>query len=209
MNIESQATKIQPTKSTGQPDRRTLAFTLKIACLTVLFAAGAAVSGCASNHQKLVLDPVGPAPSSEAGIGAANGSLMVFTDYQVTSDFDSLHAASSAEGLDYTGYTWEYSGYKILSPAGTLVKRVPNNVGSGVLHPQQVELPAGKYLVHADAHGYGQVTVPVIIASDRVTVLHLDGEGFWPHEAGFNQTNATRLPDGKIVGWRGLAANLP
>ena len=71
--------------------------------------------------------------------------------------------------------------------------------------PAPVELPAGKYRVVANANGYGQVTIPVIIEAQQTTVLHLEGGGSWLNEAEFNQTNAVRLPDGQIVGWRTAA----
>ena len=60
----------------------------------------------------------------------------------------------------------------------------------------------GEYHVIARANGYGYVTVPVIIEARRSTVLHLEGDGSWPDESMFNQTNAVRLPDGQIVGRR-------
>jgi hypothetical protein len=65
-----------------------------------------------------------------------------------------------------------------------------------------VELSPGKYQVKARANGYGFVTIPVIVESGQTTTLHLEGGGFWPNESGFNQTNAVRLPDGLIIGWK-------
>jgi hypothetical protein len=46
------------------------------------------------------------------------------------------------------------------------------------------------------------VTVPIIIVAQQNTILHLEGGGSWPDESAFNQTNAVRLPDGIIVGWK-------
>jgi len=37
--------------------------------------------------------------------------------------------------------------------------------------------------------------------------LHLEGGSSWPNESAFNQTNAVRLPDGQIIGWK-AASNL-
>ena len=51
----------------------------------------------------------------------------------------------------------------------------------------------------------GYVTIPVIIAARENTLLHLEGGGSWPDESAFNQTNAVRLPDGQVVGWRTAA----
>jgi hypothetical protein len=51
------------------------------------------------------------------------------------------------------------------------------------------------------------VSIPVMIVAQQNTILHLEGGGFWPNESAFNQTNAVRLPDGQIIGWK-AAANL-
>ena len=64
-----------------------------------------------------------------------------------------------------------------------------------------------RYRVVAQANGYGRVTIPVVIEAHQTTVLHLEGGGSWPSEAEFNQTNAVRLPDGQIIGWKS-ASNL-
>jgi hypothetical protein len=47
-----------------------------------------------------------------------------------------------------------------------------------------VKLPAGQYLVTARASGYGYVTVPVVIAADRNTIVHLETGS--PDSAAFN-----------------------
>ena len=65
-------------------------------------------------------------------------------------------------------------------------------------------LPAGQYRITARANGYGYVTVPVVIAANRNTIVHLETDS--PNSAAFNQTNAVRLPGGEIVGWK-TAAN--
>ena len=65
-----------------------------------------------------------------------------------------------------------------------------------------MRLPAGKYRVAASSNGYGTVIVPVVIANNRMTVLHLEGGYSWPNETAFNEANSVRLPDGEIVGRR-------
>jgi hypothetical protein len=158
----------------------------------------ALLTGCATQQPKLVLAPVGPAPLSVNCAPAAEGSLLVFSAYEPTA-----------------GANWEdtckarYSSYRIFSPEGKLVKRVYNNTDSFVEHPQQVELPAGNYCVVAEANRYGRVTVPVLIAGNQVTVLHLEGDGFWPREGAFTENNTVRLPHGEIVGWRANVATPP
>jgi hypothetical protein len=51
------------------------------------------------------------------------------------------------------------------------------------------------------------VDVPKVIAAGQTTILHLEGGGFWPDESAFNKTNAVRLPDGLVIGWK-AATNL-
>jgi hypothetical protein len=41
-----------------------------------------------------------------------------------------------------------------------------------------------------------------VITPRQYTVVHLEGDGFWPDESVFNKTNAVRLPDGVIIGWK-------
>jgi hypothetical protein len=43
------------------------------------------------------------------------------------------------------------------------------------------------------------------IEGGEVTVLHLEGGGFWLRENSFDETNSVRLPNGNIVGWRSAA----
>jgi hypothetical protein len=99
-------------------------------------------------------------------------------------------------------YRQEYSDYRIYSADGQLRQRVHNDTGTALGSPVTVRLPPGQYRVVARANGYGTVTVPVVIATGGTTVIHLEG-GNWPDKAAFNETNAVRLPDGRIVGWRG------
>lgn len=169
------------------------------ACFVAAIAA--LLSGCAGSHPRMTLDAVGPAPASVANSTATNGSLVVFSETETAYDSDSL-ASSSSEDWTPSSYTWEYSSYKILYPDGRLLGYVRNNAGSSPLHPEQIQLPAGNYRVVASSYGYGRVAVPVVVAPNQLTVLHLDGDGFWPNESGFNATNSVHLPDGRIVGWR-------
>jgi hypothetical protein len=83
-----------------------------------------------------------------------------------------------------------------------LLQKVHNNSGTILQDAVPVELPPGEYKVIALANGYGFVTVPVRIEPHQNTILHLEGGGFWPDESVFNQTNAVRLPDGLIIGWK-------
>ena len=49
---------------------------------------------------------------------------------------------------------------------------------------------------------HGLVTVPVTVVAGEETVVHLEGGGRWPNPQVFNQSNAVRLPNGEVVGWK-------
>jgi hypothetical protein len=100
----------------------------------------------------------------------------------------------------------EYSDYKIVSTDGKQMQRVHNNTGTIFQDPRPVELAPGKYNIFARVNGYGHLTVPVIIEAGRTTVLHLEGGDPWREESVFNQTNAVRLPDGQIIGWKAASS---
>ncbi|MGA3268703.1 MAG: hypothetical protein ABSE16_18015 [Verrucomicrobiota bacterium] len=163
----------------------------------IVITTGALLSGCATGNG-LTLDTVGPPlpQPTAASSTSTNGTLVVYSAFRRNADFNSR---------DH--YRQEYSDYKIFSPNGKLLQRVHNNSGTILQDAVPVELPPGKYQVIARANGYGFVTVPVIIAARQNTILHLEGGGSWPDESAFNQTNAVRLPDGLIIGWK-AAANL-
>jgi hypothetical protein len=127
---------------------------------------------------------------------STNGTLVVYSAYAVNADFAGRDRRSP-----------EYSDYKILTADGRLLRKVHNNSETILQDAVLAELAPGKYQVVAPANGYGHVTVPVIIETGRTTVLHLEGGGFWPDESVFNQTNAVRLPDGLIIGWRSSMLN--
>lgn len=153
--------------------------------------AAAWLSGCASDHGGIVLDTVGPAPAQSAAANSPNGALVVYSANEVNADFNAPDP-----------YRHEHSDYWLLAADGNSRQRIHNNSGSILQRPRRVELPAGNYRVTAQANGYGLVTVPVVVQAGRDTILHLEGGVIWPAQSGFNQTNAVRLPDGEIVGWR-------
>lgn len=166
--------------------------------LNLLIAIGGAViglAGCAMSPHAVVLDTVGPAPATAPNPADAKGLLTVYSAYQATADFNNRDP-----------YRREYSDYRILRPDGSLEQRVHNNSGSILQRPAQVSLPAGNYRVVAEANGYAEVTVPVVVAGGRETVVHLEGGFHWPNQRAFNETNSVRLPDGEVVGWRDTTA---
>jgi hypothetical protein len=156
--------------------------------------AGAFLPGCATGKNGLVLDTVGPTPSEIAGAPSTNGTLVVYSADEVNADFNSRDP-----------YRPEYSDYKIYNADGKFLRRVHNDSGTILQGPVSVELPTGKYRIVARANGYGYITVPTVVGANQTTILHLEGGGAWPDTSAFNQTNAVRLPDGRIVGWRALS----
>jgi hypothetical protein len=159
-----------------------------------LFAVGGAgilLAGCATFNPALVLEAVGPGPDSVTHSAATNGTLAVYSAHEVNADFNARDSRRP-----------EYSDYRIYSADGQLWRQIHNNSGTMFQRPQRVDLPPGSYRVTAPANGYGWVTVPVVISAGRETLLHLEGGFIWPAQSGFNQTNAVRLPDGEIVGWK-------
>ena len=168
---------------------------MKLNLISAAGGLGLLLAGCTTFHNGMVLEGVGPGPASTVNATAADGTLMVFSAYDVNADFNSRDAHRPV-----------YSDYRILTADGKLQQRVHNDSGTMLQRPMGVELPPGQYRIVAAANGYGMVTVPVTIAAGQTTILHLQGGSTWPNQAAFNQTNAVRLPDGGIVGWKSTVA---
>jgi len=169
---------------------------MKTFLILTLITANAVLSGCATDPKGPVLDTVGPPMSQSLPASSTNGTLLVYSAYEVNADFNARDPNRP-----------EYSDYKIFTHDGKLLQKVHNNSGTILQQAVPVELPPGNYNVHAIANGYGFVTIPVIVESRQNTTLHLEGGCFWPNESVFNQTNAVRLPNGQVVGWK-AAVNL-
>jgi hypothetical protein len=165
---------------------------MKTFFILAVVTAGAILSGCTTDHKNLALDRVGPSMVQSRPAGSTNGILLVYSAYGVNASFSARDP-----------YRPRYSDYTILSADGGLLQQVHNNSGAILQDAVPVELPPGQYNVRARANGYGFVTVPVTIGARQTTVLHLEGGSSWPDESVFNQTNAVRLPNGQIIGWRG------
>ena len=135
---------------------------------TVLLVATAALAaGCASHPANVVLAPVGPErpPSAPALTADQQGTLVVYSAFDDNPDFNRR---------DF--YQRAYTDYVIRTDTGHLLRRVQNDSGTIVLEPAAVNLPAGRYLVQADANGLGEVTVPVVIAPKQLTSVHLEAD---------------------------------
>jgi hypothetical protein len=156
----------------------------------VTLATGLLLSGCASYERGLGLDPVGLAPVQSATVDS-KGSLVVYSAFDVHADFTSTDPDRH-----------RHTDYRIFSEDGKLLRVVHNDTRSILEGPVEVGLSAGTYQIAARGNGFGVVTLPVVIAPHRITTVHLEGGGSGPNKRAFNQTNAVRLPDGQIVGWR-------
>src|SRR5580658_5596942 len=152
-----------------------------------LLTAATLWSGCAFGPHGMVLEPVGPSP--EASGSTTTGTLVVYSAFEVT-----------APGIGDFEHRHHYSDYRILSEDGKPLQTVHNDVGTEVRKAARVQLPPGKYRVAASSNGYGTVIVPVVIATNRTTVVHLEGGNSWASEAGLNPADSVRLPEGEIVG---------
>jgi hypothetical protein len=162
----------------------------------VFFAVGGLgllLAGCATSNRAMVLDGVGPDPTAPVNTRAAMGSLLVYSAYEVNANFNSRDSRRPF-----------YSDYRILNPDGQLQQAVVNDSGTVLQRPKLVELPAGTYHVIAQANGYGFVIVPVTIVGGQTTLVHLQGGVPWPGHPAFTESNAVRLPDGQIVGWKSV-----
>ena len=156
----------------------------------ISIAVGALLAGCASMQSGLTLDTVGPAPTPSAQSNSEQGTLTVYSAYQVNAGFNNPDPFRPV-----------HSDYKIMDRDKNTVKWVHNATGDVAQSVVPISLPPGKYFVAARSNSYGIVTVPVIIAPGRATVLHLDGLKTWEGNP-INGANAVRLPDGDVVGWK-------
>jgi hypothetical protein len=180
---------IQPETSARMFEAMKSFFTFNLIAIVAL--GGVSLAGCTTGKQGVALDTVGPSLFQPALSYSINGTLVVFSAYDSNPSFINRNSRSPV-----------YSDYNILTKNGRPLERVHNNTGTLLQDPVAVELPSGKYQVIALANGYGRVTIPVVVEAGRTTMIHLEGGGFWPDESLFNETNAVRLPDGLVVGWR-------
>jgi hypothetical protein len=160
----------------------------------VVFLLGAGlvalVAGCSSTP--VALGPVGPNPKGSQS-EASTGGLQVFTRMAVRQD--DQNQAGDGEPVWH-----QYTEYNIYNPDGILLKRVVNSAGHYGERADLVTLPAGRYLVKAQAKDYFWVNVPVTIERGRTTRVHLDEN--WKPPADAPKGEIITGPDGKPAGWR-------
>lgn len=152
------------------------------------------LAGCVT---PVALAPVGPDPSG-FGNSSASGQLVVYTSTAVQSDNQNQ---GSRDPVWY-----QHTDYSLYDLEGNRIRQVDNTIGRYEEAPRHVVLPAGKYLVKAQANDYLQVMVPVAIECGRTTTVHLDDH--WNMPAGVPATALVRLPNGQAVGWRANSTNM-
>jgi hypothetical protein len=150
------------------------------------------LSGCVLlPSAPVVTAPVGPNPLAP-GIGSAQGRLEVYSRLSVRSD---------DQNQDSTDPVWnQRTDYYLSDARDSNWRQVYNAAGHYSDAPRTISLPAGQYLVEAQAAPGNWVRVPVTIQSGRVTRVHLDSHWAPPGFAG--QDQIVRLPHGQAIGWR-------
>ena len=159
--------------------------------VTVFLGAGliSLLAGCATTP--VVLAPVGPNPDGSR-ILAAGGELEVFS--YLTEQSDNQNQGSRDP-------SWcQHTDYYLYDQQDRLIKHVHNCVGHYATAPRPVALPAGRYLIEAQAQDYLWVKVPLMIKAGCITRVHLDDRWRQPGDASAKQLVC--LPNGYPVGWR-------
>lgn len=156
-------------------------------CLAVIPLLASCVS------QPITLAPVGPRPVAAMQFlpSSGQGHLQVFTETDETE-----------VGQDVPFFP--HRDYQIYTAEGKRLKRVWNSQSPEDKTPAVVTLPAGDYLVKADAELYGRVTLPVVIRAGQTTRVIL--QPGWNPSGEVANADLVRMPDGYPIGWR---ADLP
>ena len=162
---------------------------MKSVCIILGFGLISLLVGCSSTP--VAIGPVGPNPAGSERM-TSKGELEVFSN---------LAEQSDDQNQGSTDPVWyQHTDYRVYDLHGKLVKRVSNANGHYGRAPRRVALPAGQYLVRAQAKDYLQVEVPVTIERGRTTRVHLDDN--WKPPADTPKKELVTLPNGNPVGWR-------
>ena len=149
------------------------------------------LASCA--FQPITLGPVGPGPGpsylSSPSLG--KGQLQVYTETEETE-------------MDKDVPYFPHADYELYTIAGKHLQRVWNHQDREDETPTVVTLPAGQYLVQADAALYGPVSVPVVIQPNQLTRVIL--QPGWKPGKEVARSELVNMPNGYPVGWR---AELP
>ncbi len=142
------------------------------------------LTSCAT--QPIALAPVGPAPWAGVPSSEPDGRLQVFTETQ--------------EYYDDDVYYFPHSPYNIYTVEGKRVKYVWNHRNYEQDTPEVVTLPAGQYVVKAEAALYGPVSVPVVIKPGETTRVIL--QPGWKPSGPYAASDLVQMPNGYPIGWR-------
>ncbi len=156
----------------------------------VLLASGLSLilAGCSTSP--IALAPVGPNP---AGVTDTNltGELEVYSALQTCRD---------GNEFDVNPPWHQHTDYTLYNMAGRRIRHVFNNIGHYDEAPRVIPLPPAKYLVKAQAKGYLEVVVPVLIQAGHTTRVHLDDK--WKLSPEISKAEIVSVPNGYPVGWR-------
>ncbi len=145
------------------------------------------LASCAS--QPIALGPVGPPPWADVTFPATNGRLEVFSEIREYDEDDA--------------YYFPHSPYTIYTADGKRVRYVWNHHNHEDENPTVVKLPAGEYVIKADATLYGPVSVPVVIKPGQTTRVVL--QPGWKPSGEYAASDLVRMPNGYPIGWRAKA----
>ncbi len=148
----------------------------------LLFVAACALTGCASDKGLTVRETVGPGKNT----GVRLSGLKVFTATERHRDGDNT-------------YYYPHSAYLICDTHGVKIRSVINHIGTMDETPTFVPLTPGRYVIVAQADGYGRVRIPVVVRPGRATVIHLERDWQPPRDA--RASDIVRMPDGQPIGW--------
>jgi hypothetical protein len=165
--------------------------TLSTCGLTVGFF-GLLLAGCATPGPVLGLAPVGPPASLPAALPQSAGTLLVYSAF-----YPGPRETALPEDVR------QHSDYKLYAGDGRLVGVVgvvANRAGLFGEDPARMSLAPGRYRVEARSNRYGMVSVPVVIAVDQVTEVHLDDDSSLPAKTA-GGSGMVRLSGGEFVGW--------
>src|SRR5437764_855731 len=128
--------------------------------LTLLLGLVSLMAGCCTASKEGAAG--GRVAMRDGNKSKPEGALVVYTQRQLFSTLDADHE--------------HHAPYAIYSEAGELVERVRNQSGSFGQEVSTVALAPGRYQIKTWTREFGRVTVPVEIAADKTTILHVDGE---------------------------------
>jgi len=152
----------------------------------------AMLSGCATPPRTSVATAaVGPNPIAPRN-ASSRGGLEVFSRLATRTD---------DQNQESTDEVWvQPTDYYLCDTGGRVMKHVSNAVGHYSSEPRTVSLPAGRYLIAAQASPNFWVKVPVTVKSGEITRVHLDGH--WAPPAYADKSQVVALPDGRPIGWK-------